>query len=88
MVEIGHSGEGFGFDNEFPRHSTYLAPFALADRPVTCGEWLCFMEDGGYHRPEFWLSDGWSVVMNQGLASHRSTGTATPTSPMPGTSSP
>jgi ergothioneine biosynthesis protein EgtB len=69
MVEIGHDGVGFGFDNEFPRHSTYLAPFALADRPVTCGEWLCFMEDGGYHRPEFWLSDGWSVVMNEGWES-------------------
>ncbi len=66
MADIGHTGNGFGFDNEFPRHQTYLAPFALADRPVTCGEWLSFMEDGGYGRPEFWLSDGWSVVMTHG----------------------
>src|SRR5580698_5597540 len=42
-VEIGHSGRGFGFDNEFPRHIAYLPPFGLADRPVTCGEWLEFM---------------------------------------------
>jgi ergothioneine biosynthesis protein EgtB len=62
VVEIGHDGRGFGFDNEFPRHRELLSPFALADRPVTCGEWLSFMEDGGYDRPEFWLSDGWSVV--------------------------
>ncbi len=61
-VEIGHSGRGFGFDNEFPRHTVYLTPFALADRPVTCGEWLEFMEADGYARPEFWLSDGWAVV--------------------------
>jgi ergothioneine biosynthesis protein EgtB len=66
VVEIGHTGKGFGFDNEFPRHREYLSPFGLADRPVTCGEWLSFMEDGGYDRPEFWLSDGWSVVMTQG----------------------
>ena len=61
-VEMGHIGLGFGFDNEFPRHTTYLTPFGLADRPVTCGEWLSFMEDDGYRRPEFWLSDGWAVV--------------------------
>ncbi|MGP0031772.1 MAG: ergothioneine biosynthesis protein EgtB [Acidimicrobiales bacterium] len=64
-TEIGHDGRGFGFDNEFPRHRVHLSPFALADRPVTCGEWLSFMEDGGYGRPEFWLSDGWAVVMAQ-----------------------
>jgi ergothioneine biosynthesis protein EgtB len=63
MAEIGHDGRGFGFDNEFPRHRVYLSPFGLADRPVTCGEWMSFMEDDGYNRPEFWLSDGWSVVM-------------------------
>ena len=66
VADIGHTGNGFGFDNEFPRHRAYLTPFALADRPVTCGEWLSFMEDGGYGRPEFWLSDGWSVVLTQG----------------------
>jgi len=66
VAEIGHRGRDFGFDNEFPRHRVYLSPFALADRPVTCGEWMSFMEDDGYRRPEFWLSDGWSVVMTQG----------------------
>ena len=61
-VEIGHRGDGFGFDNEFPRHHAVLTPFALADRLVTCGEWLEFMDDGGYRRPELWLSDGWAAV--------------------------
>ena len=64
-VEVGHRGIGFGFDNEFPVHTVHLTPFSLADRPVTCGEWLSFMEDDGYIRPEFWLSDGWSVVNAQ-----------------------
>jgi len=62
VVEIGHRGDGFGFDNEFPRHRTLLTPFGLADRLVTCGEWLEFIEDGGYERPELWLSDGWATV--------------------------
>ena len=61
-VEVGHRGVGFGFDNEFPVHTVHLTPFGLADRPVTCGDWLSFMEDDGYVRPEFWLSDGWAVV--------------------------
>ena len=65
-VEIGHAGDGFGFDNEFPRHRALLTPFALADRAVTCGEWLEFMEDAGYQRPELWLSDGWAAVQAQG----------------------
>jgi len=61
-VEVGHSGIGFGFDNEFPRHQAVVTPFALADRLVTCGEWIEFIEDGGYRRPELWLSDGWATV--------------------------
>ena len=65
-VEIGHGGDGFGFDNEFPRHPVHLEPFALADRPVTCGEWLAFIDDGGYRRPELWLSDGWATVQAEG----------------------
>jgi ergothioneine biosynthesis protein EgtB len=65
-VEVGHTGAGFGFDNEFPRHRAVVTPFALADRLVTCGEWLEFMDDGGYGRPELWLSDGWSAVNQQG----------------------
>ncbi len=65
-VEIGHAGGGFGFDNEFPRHRVHLEPFALADRTVTCGEWMDFIEDGGYRRPELWLSDGWATVEADG----------------------
>jgi ergothioneine biosynthesis protein EgtB len=66
VVEIGHESPDFAFDNEGPRHQALVTPFALADRPVTCGEWLAFMEDGGYHRPELWLSDGWALARSQG----------------------
>jgi dimethylhistidine N-methyltransferase len=62
LVEIGHDGRGFAFDNEGPRHRVWLEPYRLADRLVTNGEWLAFMADGGYRRPEFWLSDGWARV--------------------------
>ncbi|HUI02572.1 MAG TPA: ergothioneine biosynthesis protein EgtB [Acidimicrobiales bacterium] len=62
LADIGHDGKGFGFDNEFPRHRAHLEPFALADRLVTCGEWLAFMDDGGYRRPDLWLSDGWAAA--------------------------
>ena len=60
--EIGHQDDCFAYDNEKPRHRTYLNPFRLASRPVTNGEYLAFMEDGGYGNPGFWLSDGWSTV--------------------------
>ncbi len=63
---IGHHGEGFSFDNEGPRHREFLEPFALASRLVTNGEYLAFIEDGGYERPEFWLSAGWSTLQEQG----------------------
>ena len=66
VVEIGHSGEGFAFDNEAPRHPVLLRPFELADRLVTCGEFLAFVEDGGYRQPGLWLSDGWAAVQQQG----------------------
>ena len=64
LVEIGRParGERFCFDNETPRHSVYLQPFRLASRPVTCGEYLRFIEDGGYARPELWLSEGWATI--------------------------
>jgi len=65
-VEIGHRGDSFAFDNESPRHVAYLTPFALADRPVTCGDWLEFIDDGGYDRPELWLSDGWALSRLEG----------------------
>jgi len=66
LVEIGHSGDGFAFDNEGPRHRVWLEPFRLADRLVTNAEWLAFMADGGYVRPEFWLSEGWALVRAEG----------------------
>ncbi|MHB1851626.1 MAG: ergothioneine biosynthesis protein EgtB [Acidimicrobiales bacterium] len=62
VVEVGHGGSGFAFDNESPRHPEMLVPFALATRPVTCGEWAEFADDGGYARPELWLSEGWATV--------------------------
>jgi len=65
-VEIGHAGDGFAYDNESPRHRRLLYPHALASRPVTNGEYLAFMDDGGYERPELWLSDGWSALQQQG----------------------
>jgi ergothioneine biosynthesis protein EgtB len=64
-VEIGHDGAGFAFDNELPRHRQYVAPFEIASRPVSNAEYLAFVEDGGYRRPEFWLSDGWGTVAAQ-----------------------
>jgi len=62
MQTVGHADVGFAFDNETPRHRVYLEPFALASRPVTNGEWLEFMQAGGYSAPELWLSDGWRTV--------------------------
>ena len=66
MREAGHAGDGFCFDNELPRHRVWLEPYGLAERLVTCGEYAEFMEDGGYRRPELWLSDGWNAVQNHG----------------------
>jgi ergothioneine biosynthesis protein EgtB len=66
LVEIGHDGSDFAFDNEGPRHRVWLEPFAMASRPTTCGEYLAFVEDGGYRRPEFWLSAGWDCVKQRG----------------------
>jgi ergothioneine biosynthesis protein EgtB len=66
LVEIGHRGPDFAFDNETPRHKVWLEPFRLATQPVTCGEFLEFIEAGGYRRPEYWLSDGWATVSEHG----------------------
>ncbi|RMF86314.1 MAG: ergothioneine biosynthesis protein EgtB, partial [Nitrospirae bacterium] len=66
-AEIGHRGRGFAFDNEGPRHRVWLRDFALASRPVTCGEYLEFVREGGYGRPELWLSDGFAFVQQHGI---------------------
>ncbi len=63
LVEIGDDGKGgFAFDCEGPRHKVFLRPHALAHRPITNGEWISFIEDGGYRAPALWLSDGWAWV--------------------------
>jgi ergothioneine biosynthesis protein EgtB len=62
LCEAGHEGTGFCFDNELPRRRVWLEPFALASRLVTCAEYAAFIEDGGYTRPELWLSAGWDAV--------------------------
>jgi ergothioneine biosynthesis protein EgtB len=63
---IGHGGNGFAFDNEGPRHRVFVAAFRLTSRMVTNGEYQSFIADGGYDRPEFWLSDGWNARVAQG----------------------
>ena len=66
LYEIGHQGTEFAFDNESPRHRTYLQDYSLADRPVTNGEYLEFIQSGGYQTSQHWLSAGWSTVQTQG----------------------
>jgi len=65
IVEIGHAGRGFSYDNEGPRHRALVPAFSLATRPVTNGEYLEFIDAGGYARPEYWLSLGWTTVNEQ-----------------------
>jgi ergothioneine biosynthesis protein EgtB len=65
IVEIGDDGHGFAYDNEGPRHRALVPAFSLATRPVTNGEFIAFIEDNGYARPEFWLSLGWMTVNEQ-----------------------
>ncbi|MDH2131583.1 ergothioneine biosynthesis protein EgtB [Sphingobium yanoikuyae] len=68
LVEIGDDGKaGFAFDCEGPRHKVFLRPHALAHRPITNGEWVSFIEDGGYRDPALWLSDGWAWVQAEGI---------------------
>lgn len=63
---VGWAGPGFAYDNEEPRHRCFLEPVSMADRLVTCGEYLAFMEDGGYSRPELWMSAGWAAAQEGG----------------------
>lgn len=66
LIEIGHAGDGFAFDNEGPRHKVWLEPFHLDHDLVTNGQWIAFIADGGYGRPELWLADGWATVKAEG----------------------
>ncbi len=70
LVQVGRDADdpSFGYDNEGPRHTVWLEPFALAERAVTNDDWLAFIGDGGYTRPELWLSDGWHAVQENGWA--------------------
>jgi len=66
LYSIGHREDGFAYDNESPRHQTFLQDFLLGTRLVTNSEFLAFIEDGGYERPEFWLSEGWATIQERG----------------------
>lgn len=66
LVEVGHEGERFAFDNEGPKHKVYLAPFEISDRLVTNGQWLAFIGAGGYRQAVHWLSEGWATVQAKG----------------------
>ncbi|MDP9404511.1 MAG: ergothioneine biosynthesis protein EgtB [Actinomycetota bacterium] len=68
IVEIGQDAGGFAFDNEGPRHDVLLRPFELSSTLVTNEDWLSFIEDGGYRRPELWMADGWATVQANGWA--------------------
>jgi VIT1/CCC1 family predicted Fe2+/Mn2+ transporter len=93
LTEIGFAPrprfdlDSFCFDNETPRHTVFLAPFSLATRPVTCAEYLAFMDDNGYDRPELWLSEGWTTIRAE-AGRPRSTGSATPPPTPAGASTP
>jgi len=63
---LGHDGSGFAFDNESPAHRVWLDAFEIGKRPVLNGEYLAFMRDGGYSRPEFWLAEGWDICVREG----------------------
>jgi ergothioneine biosynthesis protein EgtB len=67
LTEIGHNGDGFSFDNELPRHKQYVAPFTLASRLVTNGEYLDFINAGGYFNAALWLAEGWDWARTQNL---------------------
>lgn len=71
LVVCGHDGKTFAYDNEMPQHKVFLAPYALANRLVTNGEYLAFIDAGGYRDPSVWLSDGWATVVAQGWCQPR-----------------
>ena len=69
IYEIGYSGDAFHFDNEAPQHRVFCEAFEMATRLVTCGEYLEFIESGGYQKPEFWLSMGWDFINQNNIQS-------------------
>ncbi|MCB1723154.1 MAG: ergothioneine biosynthesis protein EgtB [Gammaproteobacteria bacterium] len=69
LIECGHAGPGFAYDNEQPRHRVWLGACAIAQRPVTNAEYLEFIDDGGYREPRWWLSEGWSTLLDEGWRS-------------------
>ena len=71
LGEIGQGREGFHFDNEAPRHRQWLEPFAIADRLVRNDDFSAFIDDGGYRRPELWMSEGWALVQQRGWSAPR-----------------
>ena len=68
LVEIGHTSQGFGFDNEYPRHKVWLEPFSISTSLVSNADWQRFVDGGGYARPELWLSDGWAWRSSEDVA--------------------
>jgi ergothioneine biosynthesis protein EgtB len=66
IFEVGYSGNGFCYDNELPEHKVYLTPFKIDVLPVTNGQYVDFIEDGGYQNYRYWLADGWDLVEDQG----------------------
>ncbi len=67
LYTIGHQNEPFYFDNEGPSHQVYLQPFQLASRLITCGEYLQFVQNGGYQQASFWLSEAWSKMTQHNI---------------------
>ncbi len=67
VAEVGYSGESFSYDNERPRHKCYLYPFAISQSLVTNGDFLAFIEDGGYAQAKYWLSQGWDWVTQENI---------------------
>ncbi len=66
LTKIGHAGNGFAYDCEAPRHTVYVAPFQLANRPVSNRDWIAFIDDGGYDTQPMWLMEGWAVRTREG----------------------
>lgn len=69
VAMMGHDGAGFAFDNETPSHETLVGHYEICDSLVTNEQWIAFIDDGGYQRPELWMSDGWGAVNQNGWQS-------------------